>query len=316
MKYLFILMLLAPKPVLVEGVAAVVGKKIILVSEIKEKLALQKNQICSIADKKAQKSTIDALWKSALEEEISQVLMQIEGQSHNIYIGSEQIDRAIRLILQQNKFTSVEQLKAKLAEKNYPFLLWRKDVKRHLLMTELASNLVYTKVHIDDEAVKSFYRQKVREANAEAKVKVMEIRIPSSRYIKLKEQIKKDLSSGNDFSIIMEKYKKLGFVAAVRENVSPGYFPPVVDQLLFKTKSLKAGSIAGPVLTEESAYIIKIIEKNESGFVSFKNVKAKLKRELTARMKRKKMNEWVKSLRTKHLVDIRISSPPVSLICK
>ncbi|MBU1219938.1 peptidyl-prolyl cis-trans isomerase [Myxococcota bacterium] len=317
MFYLIPLLLLSQKPVLLEGVSAVVGKKIVLVSEVTEKLTIQKTQICGIADSTQRLATFENLWKAALQDEINSVLMEIEAQNHNIYIGPEQIDRTIRMIVKQNRYDSLEQLKALLKEKNYPYLLWRKDIKRQLLVTELVSNVVTTRISVDDEAVKSFYLQKLRAVNAEEKVTLQEIFIKPEAYKKVKASLEKDLKDKTDFDLLIKKYGvRFKSTDGLRTDTTPGTYPPAIDRVLFGKKPAKKNEIIGPFVTEDGVLVLRIMERTESGFEKFEVVKDKLKKELEARMRQKKMAEWVKSLRTKHLVDIRITAPPISLLCK
>jgi peptidyl-prolyl cis-trans isomerase SurA len=309
------------KPIIIEGIVAIAGNKIILVSDLKLKMAPALIKICKIPDAANRKHALNIVWKQAMETEIGQTLLEIEGKKHNIFIDSNRLNYAVQMIIKQNRVSSLAQWKQKLKSENYPYLLWRKDVKRFLLQKSLMANIIKNRVSVDDEAVKSYYLQKLREVNAEAKVSLQEIFIPSKLFNKtVLAGIQKEIKDKITFSQLVLKYSKTKskIRSGLRKNITPGTYPPSINKLLFpKTgKMLKENTIIGPVSTENGVYFIKILSSQESGYLSFNEVKNKLKKELINKKFKKKSVEWLKSLKSKYSITTHINTPPYNLFCK
>jgi len=308
-----------PSTKYLDGVTAVVGKKVILASDIKLKLSPHVRNICAITSAPQRNKTLDDLWKGALEDEIGQVLLEVEAQKHNIYIGNTEINATVRAVLKQNNFSSVSQLQEKLAEKNYPYLLWRKDLKRHLLRRQLLADLVQSKVNVDEEAVKSYYLQKLREGNAEESVSILVLGLPrKSATPRIIADITAAIKAKAEFQTIISKWGKGIPGNGKHVDVTPGTYAPQVDRSLFPKngKALGAGSVLGPVTTSEKVFFIKIIDRKESGYLSYEKVKKRLKNELLQKKIQKKTEEWIKSLRSNYLVDIKLTTPPKGFFCQ
>lgn len=302
-----------------DGIAALVGKRVILSSEIKLKLTPQLKSICGHPNPAARKRAIEGLWKGAIEDEIGHVLMEVEAEKHNIYIGSTQINATIELVMKNNSYTSLSQLKAALAQKHYPYLLWRKDLRRHLLRRQLLADLVRSKINVDEAAVKSYYLQKLREGDAEEKVTLLELFLPNkSATPKRLNTITAALKKGTDLTFVGKRYAP-GKAIVQREGITPGTYAPQVDRILFpksaKAKRAPLGSVHGPIKTAEGYFFVKILSRIESGYLAFEKVKEKLKRELMNRKILKKTEEWIKTLRSKYLVDVRSTVPPPGYLC-
>ncbi|MBU1536468.1 hypothetical protein KKF84_14165 [Myxococcota bacterium] len=307
----------SPKKYL-DGITAVVGKKVVLASDIRLKLSPHLKNICNIPAGAQRTKTLEDLWKGALEDEIGQVLLEVEAQKHNIYIGTTEINATIRAVLKQNNFKALSQLKEKLAEKNYPYLLWRKDLRRHLLRRQLLADLVQSKVNVDEEAVKSYYLQKLREGNAEESVSILVLSLPKkTTSAKTVESIANAIKAKADFSAILKKWSPVKGDGK-HIDVTPGTYAPQVDRALFPKsgKAPVAGMVLGPVVTAEKVFFIKILERKESGYLSYKKVRKRLKNELLQKKVQKKTEEWIKSLRSSYLVDIKLTAPPEGYFCQ
>jgi parvulin-like peptidyl-prolyl isomerase len=319
MNFLFLLVVLAtPKFYFTDGVTAVVGKKVILASDIKLKLQPHVTKICKQPSSGQRSKILDNFWKGALENEIGQVLLEVEGQKHNIYIGTTAINRTIRAVLKQNKLNSLAELKKKLAAKSHPYLLWRKELRRHLLKRQLISDLVSSRVSVDEEAVKSYYLQKLREGNAEKRVTFQELFIPTKSVTpKIIKEILAEINKKTDFKLIFNKYSPGKSSKMNKVDITPGTYSPQIDRILFpkNMKDAKVNVVHGPLKSEEGVFFIKIIERKESGYLSYAKVKIRLKRELVRKKLQKKERDWIKNLRAKYLVDIHISQPPTDYLC-
>ncbi len=317
-----ILLLAAPAtPQVLEGVAVVVGPQIILISDVQQKMQPYMKDVCRMPAGADRDRAIEDIWHEAMKDEIAMVLMEVEAQKHNIYVDSTELNATIEMLVKQNRMASLAELQAKLEGQNYPYLLWRKDVRRQLLRSRLMNEVVKLSVNVEEQAIRSFYQQKLREVNAEEKVSVRELFIPDREATPVVlETIDAAIAKRTPFSELVERHSRARSAATggLRAEVTPGTYTPAVDQLLFpKTgKAPGEGFIVGPVRTTAGVWYLEILERIESGYLPYDQVRAKLKEELTARLLNQKGLEWLMSLQNKYLVDRQMPKPPAGTYCR
>ncbi len=324
MNFLFALLLVSSpaRPRIIEGVAVVVGSQIILASDISQKMQPHLPQVCQVPSREEQARLLEDLWRGAMEDEISNVLMELEAQKHNVYIDASEINATVELIISQNpNMESIADLQERLAAQNYPFLLWRKDLRRQLLRQRLMHEVVKLHVSVEEQAIRSYYQQKLREINAEEKVTVRELFIPGKEAdTGTLATIDKAIAARTPFVDLVEKYSRARSVAldGMHEDVVPGSYPPAVDRLLFPSsgKAPEAGVILGPVKTPAGVWYLEVLERVEAGYLPYEQVREKMKEELSARLLQQKGTEWIRALQDRYLVDRQMVKPPRNDYCR
>jgi hypothetical protein len=71
----FILLSSNPAPSYTDGIAAIVGKKIILASEVKQNIKPQLPKLCNIPVKNQRLAALSKFWEQALSSEINMILI-------------------------------------------------------------------------------------------------------------------------------------------------------------------------------------------------------------------------------------------------
>lgn len=310
----------APKQLL-DGVAVVVGNQIILLSDLRMKMTPYLAQACQLPAGSERDRAVESIWAEAMKDETANVLMELEAQKHNIYVDATELDAAIEMLVRQNRFQSLQQLRQKLEEQNYPYLQWRKDVRRQLLRSRLLNEVVKLSVNVEEQAIRSYYQQKVREANAEERVSVRELYIPDKEASPaLLQAIVRKLQEGTSFDALAKAHSKARSAAAggLRTDVTRGTYAPAVDQNLFPAagKAPKEGDILGPIRTASGVWFLEILERIESGYLPYEQVRDKLKEELTSSLLQQKGMEWLLGLQNKYLVDRQMLKPPRVDFCQ
>jgi peptidyl-prolyl cis-trans isomerase SurA len=308
-------------PKVIEGVAVVVGPQIILVSDLQQKMQPYMKQVCQMPEGVERDRAMEDIWHEAMKDEIAMVLMEVEAQKHNIYVDSTELNATIEMLVKQNRLENLVQLQEKLEAQNYPYLLWRKDVRRQLLRSRLMNEVVKLTVNVEEQAIRSFYQQKLREVNAEERASVRELFVPDREATPaLIEAIDKAIAARTPFGELVTAHSRArtASTGGLRAEVVPGTYTPAVDQLLFpKTgKAPVEGAILGPVRTTAGVWYLEILERVESGYLPYDQVRAKLKEELTARLINQKGMEWLMGLQNKYLVDRQMPKPPAGTYCR
>jgi len=317
-----VFLLAAPaSPKVIEGIAVVVGPQIILVSDIQQKMQPYMKEVCRMPAGPDRDKAVEDIWFEATKDEIAMVLMEVEAQKHNIYVDATELNATIEMLVKQNRMENLSQLQAKLEAQNYPYLLWRKDVRRQLLRSRLMNEVVKLSVNVEEQAIRSYYQAKLREVNAEERVSVRELFIPDREAAPATiEAIDKAIAAKSPFGELIERYSRAKSAATggLRSEITPGTYTPTVDQLLFpKTGRAPAeGVILGPVRTTSGVWYLEILERIESGYLPYDQVRAKLKEELSARILNQKGMEWLMGLQNKYLVDRQMPKPPAANYCR
>ncbi len=320
--FLSLLLMAAPsaRPRLVDGVAVVVGTQIILVSDMRLKMAPYLAQVCQLPPGAERDRALEDIWAEAMKDEIANVLMELEAQKHNIYVDSTELDSTIEMLVRQNRFESLQQLREKLESQNYPYLQWRKDVRRQLLRSRLLNEVVKLSVNVEEQAIRSYYQQKVREANAEERVSVRELYLPEKEASPERlRAIARALSEKTPFEQLVRAHSKARSASAggLRTDVTRGTYAPALDQVLFPPSGNAPGegAILGPIRTASGVWFVEILERIESGYLPYEQVRDKLKEELTSSMLQQKGMEWLLGLQNKYLVDRQMAKPPAVNFC-
>lgn len=309
------------KTYLLDGVAVVVGNQIILVSDLRMKMTPYLTQVCQMPSGPDRDRALEDIWAEAMKDEIANVLMELEAQKHNIYVDSTELDATIEMLVRQNRFQSLQQLREKLEEQNYPYLQWRKDVRRQLLRSRLLNEVVKLSVNVEEQAIRSYYQQKVREANAEERVFIRELYIPDKDATPtLLQTIANEIKKGTSFETLVKAYSRArsATTGGLRTDITRGMYAPAVDQMLFPVhgKIPQEGTILGPIRTASGIWYIEVLERIESGYLPYEQVRDKLKEELTSSLLQQKGMEWLLSLKNKYLVDRQMPKPPRIYFCR
>jgi parvulin-like peptidyl-prolyl isomerase len=70
--------------------------------------------------------------------------------------------------------------------------------------------------------------------------------------------------------------------------------------------AMDAGDVRGPLRSERGFHVLQLVEKKEGGVRPFEEVKEQLRRQIYDQQVEKGVQSWLKELRRKAHVDVRI----------
>ena len=133
----------------VDGVAAIVGGDIVLISEL-----LARQEIREGIFDKQQRLTKGEV----LEELIDEKLLKQEVEHLQIEASARDVDQALRSVLAQNRMT-LDQLKQELAKKGIPYPDYRQDLEDRIRVMKFMRQSIYSQVEVTEADFQSYRRR-------------------------------------------------------------------------------------------------------------------------------------------------------------
>jgi peptidyl-prolyl cis-trans isomerase SurA len=318
--FLVVATLLYPRPAraeIVERIVAVVNERIVLLSELNTRVREFLPKLAQIRDPKVRLQQLRLVQRQELVKLVDAILIEEEGKKRKLQVSRADVDKAIQTVLQQNKLTLAE-LIATLAQEGYPFATYRADLAKQILRLKTINLAVRSRISVSWTEVRAHYQKSVARMGVGLKLKLSQIflRVESSatgRYSlasqqRLASRLAQQLRTGqatigalarrlSDDPETRGRGGTLGFVGR-------GSLPPQVETAVFaQTGSPK---VVGPISTDAGLYVVYIHERKESEALPFESVKRRLKASLYQLRAARRTEAWVKSLRQKALVDVRL----------
>ena len=238
--------------------------------------------------------------KKALENLINAELFYIEAKRQGLKVDSSELKKSISSV--KASYPSTKAFKDALKKSGMTMSVFEEKVGKNLVVEKLIEKEV--KVSLTDNDLEEYYKKntgKFKEPEA-VRLRYVYVKInpsePDGRK-KAKERAKEAYSKiklGSNFAQIAQTYSQdmsrikggdIGFV-------HKGMTPQDIEKAAF---SLKVGQVSEIIKTDIGFHILKVEEKRASRQVSFKEIKDKLKKELTESMQKNRLEGLIKRLR-------------------
>ncbi|MGZ3404912.1 MAG: peptidylprolyl isomerase [Polyangia bacterium] len=296
----------------VERVVAVVNDEIILESELDQYAAPQyRGPDPDTADGKKQ---WDDLKRKALDGMIDSKLVTQQAVELKLSVTPEEVDRAIQQVKEQNKLDDAT-FKTALEQQGFTVEGYRKTLKKQILELKVVNTAVRSRVTVSDDEVKTYYKQNEKlvagdrqshlrqilvavpggasDADAAAKrrvaVKVVELSRGGTSFTELAKQYSDDegtKASGGD----------LGWVGK-------GVLVDALDEAMV---AMEPNDIRGPIRTERGWVVLQLVERKSGDLRPYEEIKEQLRKQLYDQQVEKAQQSWLRELRKKSHVDIRL----------
>ena len=292
------------KPIPVDGYAAVVNKKVIIVSEVLKAMEPVEKQLReSIFDDTLAKKLEDTYEKtldSLIEREL--ILNYFASQKQFSLPDSviaSRIDEIIR-----NKFNnSRAELRKVLDKEGLTFDEWRTNYKNSLIVALLREKEVDSKVVVSPQAVREVYEKAGEKYKVPEQLEVRAIVInrgSTQEEIALKqkqaEDIRKRLLSG-------ESFEDLAKQASEDQKASSGGYWDWIDpdsrraELAVALKKLSVGEISEVIPAGDELYILKVEGRKNASVVQFEAVQKSIRNDLYKKQLRRLYDAWIERLK-------------------
>jgi len=296
---------------LVDGVAAIVDKDVILLSEVEFSAGMMLQQI------KAQQNgqpippeLIMKVYQDALQGLIDNKLIQRFAERAQLRATPEEIDRAVTSIAGEEGVTPEEIYQAAaaqgLSEADY-----RNELGKQITRMKVISGSVQQRVTVTDEEVKALFDERYGNQDPGMRVRVRHILLlwpedltpeKKERALKIADTIRERAIETGDFATLALQYSKApsaadGGLTTFRE----GDVSPEIAEAVF---NLPPGEVTQLIETEHGLNMFQIVNRFDPADVAFEDVEPNLYAELVERKTMPEFQDWINDLRKNRYIEI------------
>lgn len=304
-----IALLLAAAPgdrVLVDRVAAVVNDDVITLSEVKAAAASYTEGQDSAQRKKM-------LHKDILEQLINERLLTQQISEAKIAVSEDEIERAMKDILRQNKITK-EQLGEAIKARGMSMGQYLQDLESQLIRLKLVDMKVRSRVVIPESDIKAEFEDRTRGQTKEEILTIRHIFFrwgddpaadEKARVFKRATAARAKVVSGTAFADVAKEVSE-GPTAAQGGSLgdlSRKGLLPELDRALI---SVKAGGLTPPVETSNGVHVVLLEQRTFKDPVPYAQLRDELYQQLYQQRVEEQMKVWLDELRAASAVDVRL----------
>lgn len=298
--------------VVVDGIAAVVNKDAILVSEINEALMpLMQEYRQKYSGKELQKRLAN-LREMIIDQAIETRLVLQVAKEKGITASEKDIDTRVDMV--KSRFPSEEDFLKALSTKGMTLREYRDQVAEQVLVQQTVQRVIGQDIEVLDNEIRDYYDSHVDEFVTIPKVNLAQIflAVPGdatsdviNQKRKLANQIEVLLDDGMDFGELAEHYsegpygKDGGLIGVVGKN-------EILPELEKNAFALKTGEISPVIQTSYGFHILKALEALPERKIGFDEAKPLIEERLRDIKRNDKYKEWIQELRSKAYIDVKL----------
>jgi len=317
------------KAEIIEGIAAVVGKDIILRSRVDERLAPVRAQIAQagmagqLGGDIGSSAQLRAATADVLKQLADETLIASQADKMDVIISEKELNNAIQQVIKRNNIDETT-LKQSLEAEGKSIAAYKKDILRPQLERMRVINLqVRSHVNVTEDEVRARYQQSLAELDADTKYDYIRILVSSSKEKKKSqvtserantpppailsgqattEKILADIANSIEFSTIATHYSiepNIGATGGLHSDVSETALPSNFSETL---KTMAIDEIRGPLQTANGVWFLKLVNKSEGSARPFDEVKDEMTQQVFVEKMEAATESWMKGLRKRAFI--------------
>ncbi|RJP21239.1 MAG: hypothetical protein C4520_10290 [Candidatus Abyssobacteria bacterium SURF_5] len=298
--------------VVVDGIAVVVNKDAILVSEINEVLMPLMQEYREKYSGKELQKRLTELRETVVNQAVETKLILQVAKEKAVTVNERDIDTRIDAV--KSRFPSEEEFLKALATKGLTYREYRDQVAEQVMVQQTVQSFTSSGIDVSDNEIKDYYRDHPSEFVTESKVNLAQIFLASPREatpgtveaIRQRAiQLHVLIEDGMDFMELASHYSEgpnvengglIGIVG--RKEILPE-----LEKIAFE---LESGEVSPVIETSYGFHILKAIEAMPAREVSFEEAKPFIEERLRETKRTEKYKQWIKELRSKAYIDVKL----------
>jgi len=250
----------------------------------------------------------EIVFKDLYEE----LLLRSRATQLDVTITDDQIDRAVQQMRESNGIKNDEEFQAALGQAGLTLPKLRERLRGDLRLREVLGKEVNSKIKVDEEDLRRYYRKHVDEFRVPEQVQLREtvvleatVKDPAER-AKLAAEIKAAIAGGQPFDKAIEPYLVTKQVGALTDLgwVSPGDLDPALEKAAW---SLEKGAVSVPVAGRGGLHVLQATDRHESYIKPFSEVSSAIQAKEEERVYKDKLAEYMADLQKESLI---VADPP------
>jgi parvulin-like peptidyl-prolyl isomerase len=297
---------------IMDRIVATVNGEVITLSELKSAFEPYLKRIEESYKADDKQKVIAENRMTMLNKLIDNILIDQQAKISGMVIQDTEIMESINDMLSRRKM-KMDGLISELARENTTLEAYKKEVQGHLLRMRLLRRELKSKITISEEEIGDYYlkHREIYEGKEAVRIKQILILFPKNLDAQIKAKLKaemdtihKRLQNGESFDLLAAQYSQgpaatggdIGFIER-------GLMLPAVESVAF---ILKKDEISRVVESPLGFHIIKAIDKRGAGIKPIESVREEIKAKIEEDKMDKKYDEWIKELRSKSLIEIKL----------
>jgi peptidyl-prolyl cis-trans isomerase SurA len=293
---------------LVDGIAAQVGTRIVLISEVLRVIGPQE---AAMREQGAPEREIAKLRAEALDRLIEARLIEGVVAQLELYAREDEIDATIETIAEENGLT-LEQLYASVLFHGMSREDYRNQIKQDLERRNVVQGMVGSDIEIEEHEIRALYDDQFGSMPERTDVvRVRQILVsfggPSKRTAEEACEIVRDTRSraleGEDFEVLAREISEV----APSDGGDIGWLErdQLADWMDEAIGPLEPGGISEIVVLPFGCSVLRLEEAREIERLSYEQAKARLHEQLWSLRMEEAYREWMEELRGKTYIDRR-----------
>jgi len=301
---------------LLDRVLAVVNEEIILDTEVLQATEMEARQALAGVERESAEGQrrYDELRRRVLDSQIEKLLVAQYAREQKIYVTEDEMRGAIKDVVKNNNLNDESQLREALKGQGLTWDAYSSMLRQQLLQLKVVNTAVRSRVTVGDDEVRAYYAQTVRQvAGDQLQVRIHQVLIPVSKTAPAPTIAEKRAKAakvvegargGQDFASLCQKFCEDGGKGDGDTGLISRSELPV--ELREMVGTMDPSDVRGPIRGDRGFYIIRLVEKKDAEVRPFEEVKETLRRQLYEQQVEKAVNSWLKELRRKAHVDVRL----------
>ena len=305
----------------VERVVAVVNDEIILETELEQ--YARRNIAGPIPTPREGKKAWDELKRKALDGMIDSRLVQQQAVELKLSVTPDEVDRAIEEVKEQNKLDDATFREA-LEQQGFTLEGYRKKLKKQILELKVVNTAVRSRVTVSDDEVQDLL-QAERAAAGRRRSAVAPApdpgRGPPDRASDADVAAQASGSPPRWSSWRAAAPASPSWPSSTRDDdgtktsggdlgwVGKGVLVDALDEAM---AAMEPGDVRGPIRTDRGWVVLQLVERKSGDMRPYDEIKEQLRKQLYDQQVEKAQQSWLRELRKKAHVDVRLASRAAS----
>jgi peptidyl-prolyl cis-trans isomerase SurA len=303
----------------VDKIAAVVGDRIILLSEVLDESKMEIEQLKRETESGGgagafMDGRIRTVIKNTLDAMIDDVVYDEEAKEMALGVTQEELDQTIANMAKENGI-DIPALKKAVASQGMDYMGYRNQLRRQLLRFKVLNLKVRSRIKITEAEARQHYNDQVRSIRSSGSYEGAHIliRVPvgasaedAAAAGKKIEKIQKEILDGRDFADAAREFSQDKVTAPYGGSLgmrNPGEIPGVLERVFV---DMEPGEIVGPVRTASGFHLLRLNKRDSLDVMPFAEVKEKIIQDLQEEEMKRQAGIWLKERRARMFISIRL----------
>ncbi|WP_319524806.1 SurA N-terminal domain-containing protein [uncultured Desulfosarcina sp.] len=296
----------------IDRIVAVVNEDIILLSELKERMAPFVQRIRSQGyDLEKERTMIFKVREEILNRLVDEKLTDQEIKRNDLQVDDTQIDNTIETIKKANSFTD-EDLRRFLEQENMTMDQYRDKIREQVLRSRLVNYEVKSKIVITDEEIQSYYDSHPEIYGGKTRYHLRNIlmMVPENPTDEEKETVKARMQilrtriqQGESFAELAKAFSQSP-TAGDGGDLGEFEMGTLAPRIQAAIEGLEPGDTTEVLDTDAGLQLFYLEAINRSEGKPIESVKAEIQQKLFAEVVDKKFVSWLETLRSQSHIKI------------